>query len=1230
MSHLTKHLIFSALLFFSTEVFSQSIKTSEKLWHNKERYISYKPDGSDFVRVNGKRRFNRALYGTNTGFRVETGDLPEFALYLPGMGGNMKFGIISGTKSKWIIDAKSIETRFSPGSMHYTIKDSLLGSGVMHISVLAEADAEGMIIKVNFKGVPNGVELFWAYGGVSGKKFIRDGDIGRDPESSFYLKPENCIDNYISLNKNSFTLNFGTGKPLTTDQIDEMLNWNFTKDKKDFINQKYIKGVFPIASKLNIAGAEKQESPLSLSSSKLNKTPVLVGKVNANTSNDLFFLVQVQTSESEIKYSYLPEIFNQAEKERLKLANRIKVNTPDPYINTLGGALAVAADAIWESPSYLHGAIAWRTQLNGWRGAAVADPLGWHERAKLHLESYKNSQVLYPAVGAIIPDTVRNYARQLEEIGTAVFSSGYISSKPNNNSLALHYDMNLVFFDLMLRHFNWNGDLRFIEKMWPAVKLHLAWEKRNFDMDGDGLYDAYAAIWASDALQYSGGGVTHSSAYNYKANKMAAKLAKLLKEDPTPFQQEADKILKAINNNLWLKDKGWYAEYKDLLGLKLVHPHAALWTIYHTIDSEVPDLFQAYQALRYIDTEIPHIPIKAKGIPDKNYYTISTTNWQPYTWSLNNVATAEVLHTALAYWQGGRSEEAYKLWESIIIENLYLSNSPGGFKMLSFYDAIIGEFYRDFADPTGMVARTLVEGLFGINPDALSDTLTIQPGLPQAWNYASLTVPDLSFDYKRTANIDRYKIGSNFSKQMNLRLILKASADKLKSVYVNGKKASWKILEESVGSPSLEIYFGKSSTYDVVIEWDGKKPFSLENEKVISSKSYKKDFHPGTVLELFDPQNVLQKKIIKETTIEGIVNKNTGHKTVFAKLKQGDFTWWAPVNLEVIQQIQLFAEQEQTGDSLLVKIKNNSEEINGNLTLNNQSNTYLNLPANSSKDFKLPSLAIAPGTNIVSFKSSNGLHIEREITNWATNTTINANWQKIDLSAKFNDKVTNIFKNKYLAPRPTSPTLQIPTQGIGNWCYPFISVDIDDAGLRAAASAKNEIKLPNGIPLMTPGELNSKNIIFTSKWDNYPDSVNIPLNGKASHAYLMMAGSTNPMQSQIDNGEVIFYYTDGTAERLALNNPEKWWPIEQDYYVDDFAFKLKSPRPYRVKLKTAEISRTFKKFYVIPGFSNFGIDGGAATVLDIPLNPYKELKEIKLKVLANEVIIGLMSLTLKR
>src|ERR1051325_106286 len=79
------------------------------LWHNKERVMRYQPEGTDFVTINGKRKFIRALYGTNTGFRVETGDLPEFALYMPGMGGNFKFGLIAGDKSKWLIKAAFIK-----------------------------------------------------------------------------------------------------------------------------------------------------------------------------------------------------------------------------------------------------------------------------------------------------------------------------------------------------------------------------------------------------------------------------------------------------------------------------------------------------------------------------------------------------------------------------------------------------------------------------------------------------------------------------------------------------------------------------------------------------------------------------------------------------------------------------------------------------------------------------------------------------------------------------------------------------------------------------------------------------------------------------------------------------------------------------------------------------------------------------------------------------------------
>jgi hypothetical protein len=208
--------------------------------------------------------------------------------------------------------------------------------------------------------------------------------------------------------------------------------------------------------------------------------------------------------------------------------------------------------------------------------------------------------------------------------------------------------------------------------------------------------------------------------------------------------------------------------------------------------------------------------------------------------------------------------------------------------------------------------------------------------------------------------------------------------------------------------------------------------------------------------------------------------------------------------------------------------------------------------------------------------------------------------------------------------------LQLPTQGIGNWAYPLTTVNIDDSGLRKRAGEKNEIIIEQKIPLATPSQIHAKNIVFTSQWNHYPKEVLMPLSGRSSHAYFLMAGSTNPMQSQMTNGEIIIEYKDGSSDTLELKNPENWWPIEQDYYVDGYAFTTGAPKPLRVYLKTGEDSRTFNRFITIKGFSNRGIDGGAATVLDMPLNSGKELKSLRLRAVANDVVIGLMSVTLAR
>ncbi|WP_342646199.1 DUF4450 domain-containing protein [Mucilaginibacter sp. CSA2-8R] len=1226
--HRIKTILFTLLLLLNFGwAFSAYSQSTPGLWHGIERTVRYKPDGTDFIISNGTRRFNRAVYGTNTAFRIEAGDLPEFALYLPGMGGNLRLGLIKGKNSKWLINAQHIEARYRPGSMLYIIQDSLLGQGTLRLQLLAAAGSEHLILKADLTGVDADFKLMWVYGGATGKKFSRDGDIGADPESSFYLKPEYCENNVYQVSGNTFRLGF-KGKS-TTEATRYENEQSPAKQNQTIISKNTISGIFPNSSIIKQADAAQQSSPLTLLNSSAGSQPVVCGVITY-FQQSLYWMIGPGRAENT--YAQIAGLIQQAEGARVKLTLRVQLKTPDPYINTLGGALAIAADAIWETPSYLHGAVAWRMRLPAWRGAYAADVLGWHDRALQHFSSYAQSQILTPETGPIVADTALHLARQQEKLGNAMFSSGYISRNPGGDIRPHHYDMNLVFIDQLINHFYWTGDLNQIKKFWPTIKRHLDWEKRNFDRDGDGLYDAYCCIWASDALQYSGGGVTHSSAYNYRANLIAAQLARIAGDDPAPYAQEAQHIKNAVAQNLWIPNTGTYAEFKDLLGNRLLHTSPGLWTIYHAIDEGLPNAMQAYQSLRYIDTQIPHIPVVAKGLTG-NYYLPATTNWLPYTWSLNNVAMAETMNTALAYWQGGRAADAFTLWKSALIESMYLGASPGNFQQLSFYDAQRGELYRDFADPIGVTARTVVEGLFGIKPDMLHQQLTIKPGFPAAWNYASLKTPDININFSRTGLIDSYTITSALPKPAALNLELNARSVNIDQVLVNGHPVNWNCITSAVGQPAIRIEAGRQPQYKITIKWSNEYPEAVRlSTNYVANQTYQQTFGKASVVAVNDPQAILQESKMVNNYINFKLKPNQREHTFFVQLKQGAMVWWQPVNFKSYMHplaIQFAAQQEPN------RLKFNIHNLAFNGTVSVQVNPEISTKFEQTvslngkpKDtpFNIDAKHLIAGSNHLRITYQK-LTIDTTIINWNISASKPGNMRTVDIGAHFNDDIKHLFINQYLLPRPQSVTLQLPTQGIGNWCYPLTTANIDDSGLRKAAGMQNRFETSQHIVFATPGNT-GKNIAFTSQWDNYPRSVQVQLSGSASHAYLLMAGSTNPMQSRLINAQITVTYADGDKEVLQLKNPENWCPIEQDYDDDGFAFNPGITKPLRVYLKTGITSVNSKEYTTIKGYTNKAIDGGAATVLDVVLNPDKKLKSLELNTVANDVVVGLMGITL--
>ena len=114
---------------------------------------------------------------------------------------------------------------------------------------------------------------------------------------------------------------------------------------------------------------------------------------------------------------------------------------------------------------------------------------------------------------------------------------------------------------------------------------------------------------------------------------------------------------------LWLPEQGAFAESKDLMEPQTAYSNPALWTVYHTIDSEVPTPRQAWQMAAERLAALRHVPIHGEGVPNESLYMLSCSDWLPYMWSLNLLLLAENSHMALALWQTGMRDEAYRIFK---------------------------------------------------------------------------------------------------------------------------------------------------------------------------------------------------------------------------------------------------------------------------------------------------------------------------------------------------------------------------------------------------------------------------------------------------------------------------------------------------------------------------------------------------------------------------------------
>lgn len=789
----------------------------------------------------------------------------------------------------------------------------------------------------------------------------------------------------------------------------------------------------------------------------------------------------------------------------------VNVSTPQHPLDLTIAPTVIALDSSWHKNSFHHGTFGYHSPFLGWRNWYAPTALGWTDRVaktmSAHLDQMvekkegTEERVWFDGWGAREGNGPSQYHNIENSYGYLPYFLGETMA---------YYDMQECAFDMMMYYLEWTGDLELAKKYFDKLCALLDWEERIFDPDADGLYQNFLNTWISDGHSYHGAGCAQASAYNYRANMVMAKVAQKLGQPEDVFVRRAEKIKKAINEKLWIADRGVIAESLDTMGNCMLHPSPELSTTYLAIDCDVVDELQAYTMLRYTEHEIKSIVTPLSG--GRLSYS---SNWYPKKYSTCGIFPAENAHLALTYFKLGLKEEGKKLLDGIV-DCYFTGQNPGlaAHVQSELCSSDYGDL--DFTDVSSTYLRAVVEGLFGIRCNALQGSVTIAPGLPETWEHASITLRDISFHYARKGNREDYEISCRQPGTKYIRIPMRA-AD-VDVVMLDGQIVPYTI-KAAPNHSFIMVQTDKIGRFNLcVMHGDSPVPTVKHMEKVLCGNEIAFEVD-GELIEVRDTAHALEDITVVGSTVYAKVTGEAGFHTVFFRVRKGQYDAWLAADYEILRR--------------------------------------------KSKQAPAEDKPFVP----------------------------------VDISGFFNCKMMELHEQEYLSPRPEGYSIGVFANGRYAWEWNHCghnALCVDDTKLRAAGG---KVTTRSGIDFLTPAE--GSNIACVSLWDNFPAELTIPLEGVGQELALMFISSTNCMQTQVENVRLTVEYADGTTAAAKLVYPDS---------IDDWMVPA--------------LQKENEIFY----FSDFN----HATVKRLRLDPGKQLAAVKVEAIANEVIMGVMGVSIKR
>ncbi|MBS2210534.1 hypothetical protein KEM09_03930 [Carboxylicivirga mesophila] len=282
-----------------------------------------------------------------------------------------------------------------------------------------------------------------------------------------------------------------------------------------------------------------------------------------------------------------------------------------------------------------------------------------------------------------------------------------------------------------------------------------------------------------------------TNAVHAQTYSILAQIAELLGENSQPYQLESEKVKQAINKELWMEDKGYYAQYLYGRNKLMLSPRSEALGEAFTILFDIADNTKSQQLIENTPVLDYGIPCIYPQIPDMPPYH-NNGIW-PFVQAYWNWACAKAEHTAALEQGLAGMHRAAALFltnkENMVAENGdFRDTEVNSNRQLWSVAGYLSSVYRIFAG-----LRFELDGLH------------IKPFIPQSYG-SEMTITNLKY---RSANID---------------LSIKGYGSKIKSCTVNGQ-ASLAIIPPSA-----------TGDYKVVIELDN--TVDAESSKPVNSNRF--------------------------------------------------------------------------------------------------------------------------------------------------------------------------------------------------------------------------------------------------------------------------------------------------------------------------------------------------------------------------------------------------------